>query len=65
MPLIKTTYPARCPKCDADLEGAEIPESIRENYSPPYRFGRVIAVTDRDRDAFDRWRCPDCKHEWR
>lgn len=58
-------HPDQCPKCDADLDGGEIPEDIRHCYSPPYRWGRAISIYDRDADRHDRWQCPDCKHEWR
>jgi hypothetical protein len=63
MSKINMTYPASCPKCEADLDGGEIPEKDRQFYSPPYRFGRVIAVIEDDR--FSRWKCPDCQHQWR
>lgn len=63
MPQVKMSHPERCPRCDADLDGGEIPENIREHYSPPYRFGRVIAIVEDDR--FSRWKCPDCGNQWR
>lgn len=63
--VIKTNFPARCPECDADMDGGEIPEEFRHNYAPPYRWGRCIAVVDPNKDAFSHWQCPDCKHEWR
>lgn len=59
------SHPDRCPKCDADLDGGEIPEDIRHNYSPPYRWGRVISIYDQGADRHDHWKCPDCAHEWR
>lgn len=51
-----------CPKCAADLDGGPIPEYVREHYSPPYRWGRAIGLTDGD--SVYAWRCPDCGHEW-
>ena len=51
-----------CPSCDADLDGGEIPESIRKHYSPPHRWQRVIGLSDGD--SIFAWSCPDCGHEW-
>lgn len=56
--------PGRCPACDADFDGGEIPERIRQHYSPPYRWSRRIAIVDRDLDRCVAYRCPDCAHEW-
>lgn len=52
-----------CSKCGADWDGGEIPENIREHYSPPYRWSRRISVYDRDRDRTVAYRCPDCGDE--
>ena len=56
--------PSHCPECKTDLDGGPIPENIREHYSPPYRWSRVIALIDRDKDRQTHWICPDCKHKW-
>lgn len=60
-----TDLPMHCPKCGSDMDAGEIPEEIREYYSPPYRFRRLISVQDPERDRHDHWQCPDCGHEWR
>lgn len=54
--------PTHCPQCGADFDGGPIPEDIRQHYSPPYRWSRVIGISDRDRLV--EWMCPDCKHTW-
>ena len=53
-----------CPKCNADFDGGEIPENIREYYSPPYRWSRKIGIYDYGKDRTVAWKCPDCGHEW-
>lgn len=55
---------ARCPHCDADLNGDEIPENIREHYRPPYRWRREVAIYCRERDRVTAYECPDCKKQW-
>lgn len=57
--------PDRCPKCNADLDGGEIPEKMREHYSPPFRWSRAISVYNRVFDRHEHWKCPDCGHEWK
>lgn len=54
--------PMECPSCHADLDGGEIAERIREHYSPPYRWSRVVHV--HDLAGHSHWRCPKCGHEW-
>jgi len=58
------SVPTECPKCKADLDGGEIPESIREHYSPPYRWSRCIGIYSTERDRTTHWKCPDCGAEW-
>lgn len=53
-----------CPHCSADLWGDPIPEGIRENYSPPYRWRRDTGISDRDADRIVAWECPDCHKRW-
>jgi uncharacterized C2H2 Zn-finger protein len=53
----------KCPQCGADFDGGEIPNEIRHNYSPPYRWNRAILV--KMRDGEDYWKCPDCNYAWR
>ena len=54
----------RCPKCDADLNGGEIPENIRRHYSPPYRWSRKIRIYSYEADATIGYQCPDCSAIW-
>ena len=61
---MKSLLPKHCPECKADLDGGPIPEDIRENYSPPYRWCRAISVQTWEGDRHEHWRCPDCGHEW-
>lgn len=58
------SYPETCPACGIDLNGEEIPVSMRSSYSPPYRFSRVIGIYDMDADMTIAWKCPDCGHQW-
>lgn len=53
-----------CPSCAADFDGGPIPQEIRHNYSPPYRWSRRISVVDRDSDRAVAFECPDCHHRW-
>lgn len=49
---------SKCPKCGASWDAGAIPEAHREHYTPPFRYSRVIAVTEHDRTV--AWLCPDC-----
>lgn len=68
-PTVKATdiegTPFVCPKCKSDLDGGEIPQNIRANYSPPYRWSRAISIYSIDDDRHDHWQCPDCGHKWK
>lgn len=55
-------YPANCPACRSDMTGDEMSPEHREHYSPPYRWSRVLGISDGD--SVFAWRCPDCAHEW-
>lgn len=50
-----------CPECGADWVEKEIPEELRDRYSPPYFYSRIIGVELIDGDRIDHWTCPDCK----
>lgn len=51
-----------CPKCGVSWDGGPIPADIREHYSPPYRWSRVIGIEYPERyDGVWEWQCPDCK----
>jgi transposase-like protein len=56
--------PWYCPSCSAQLWDKEIPEPIREHYSPPYWYMRRIGIYDRGCDRTVEWRCPSCSHQW-
>jgi hypothetical protein len=56
--------PTECPKCKADLRGADIPPSQQGAYGGETHFTRVIGIYDRYKDRTTHWRCPDCGHEW-
>ena len=58
------SYPTECPQCKADFDAGPIPAGKRHLYAGD-RFLRVISVQNVARDRHDRWRCPDCEHEWR
>lgn len=58
------TEPDRCPHCDADLQGMEIPEEARYNFGGATHFSRRINVYDWNRDRTTHYRCPDCGKEW-
>ena len=51
-----------CPICDADMNDGPIPFEIREHYSPPFRWSRVIVFVWNDRA--DECVCPDCGGKW-
>jgi hypothetical protein len=53
-----------CPMCGADLDGGEIPEESRHQYAPPFRFSRIIAIIDFEKDRTIAYRCPDYLEEW-
>ncbi len=69
-----------CPNCNADLDGDSIWETFfqltgneeeadrkAEMYGANRekgRWGRTIALYDRDKDRTVAWKCPDCEHTW-
>jgi hypothetical protein len=69
-----------CPNCKADLDGDLIFDTGMEMYGTEEnaieyasfygatktegRWGREIAIYDRDKDRTTAYRCPDCGHEW-
>ena len=52
----------RCPHCDADLQGPEIPEESREFYGEFTHFSRKIGISNWD--SVYEWKCPDCGGVW-
>lgn len=55
-----------CPKCEADLRGAEIPEAVRDEwYGGKTHFSRIIGLEIPGvYDGTLIWVCPDCHHKW-
>lgn len=53
--------PNWCPKCEVNLEGAEIPMKDRVAFGGRERFSRIIFVTN---VKPNKCVCPDCGHEW-
>jgi predicted Zn-ribbon and HTH transcriptional regulator len=56
----------KCPKCGSDWDGGDIPKKIRQHYSEPYKWSRVIGFSVRRMtgDRVNCWKCPDCGEEW-
>lgn len=58
-PVVHSTL--RCPACLSSWDGGEIPENIRQHYSPPYRWKKVIGVEIPGvYDGVHHWACPNC-----
>ena len=54
-----------CPHCGVSLIGEEIPEDIRQHYSPPYVWRREIGMEYPEKyDGIWEWKCPDCEKTW-
>ena len=53
-----------CPNCGNSWCAEEIPKKIREHYSPPYFFSKLISLYDRDLDCTTGWKCPFCNAVW-
>lgn len=62
-----------CPKCQSDLDGAEIPEEDLHLYvapgedisRAPRTYSRKIGIEERDiYDGILVWLCPDCRYMW-
>ena len=54
-----------CPECGCSWDGGDIPEDIREHYSEPFKWSRVIGIEDpRIYDGVSWWMCPECKAKW-
>jgi len=59
--MTKEELIGNCPKCGKSWDGGAIPEDLREHYSPPYRWSRVIGIEDpKVYDGVSWWKCPDC-----
>lgn len=69
-----------CPNCNANLEGDLIFDTFLEKYGDEQkaletaemygatrnegRWGREIAIYDREKDRTVAYVCPDCDHQW-
>jgi hypothetical protein len=54
-----------CPVCKCSWDAGDIPEDIREHYSPPYKYSRLIGIEDpKMYDGVSFWKCPDCNSVW-
>lgn len=69
-----------CPNCKVDLDGGSIWQTFFEQYYDEARadeaarmygatrtsgkWGRKLALYDRDKDRTTHWQCPDCQHVW-
>ncbi len=42
----------------------EIESYMKKCYSPPYRWGREIAIYSWEEDRTIQWKCPDCEQTW-
>lgn len=46
------------------MTNEEIKKQIEENYSPPYRFSRLMGIYDDRLDKTVMCQCPDCNKTW-
>ena len=54
-----------CPKCKASWDGGDIPENIRQHYSPPYKWSKLVGIEIQGKyDGVSYWQCPICKTTW-
>lgn len=44
-----------------NMTDEQIEEYVKMHYSPPYRWGRQIGITDLYTDRTEEAACPDCK----
>lgn len=51
---------SHCPQCNSNWHYQEIPEDIRDRYSPPYFYSKVVACSSWGYDRTLYWMCPDC-----
>ena len=55
----------KCPECNFDWDGGDIPKKDREHYSPPYKWSKLIGIEVRDKyDGISYWMCPKCNNQW-
>jgi hypothetical protein len=51
----------KCPYCNMDWDGGEIPKEDRKHYSPPYRWSKIVGVVCPFKDEVIHYECPGCK----
>lgn len=57
------SIPANCPHCGTSLQGAPIPDDLRQHYGDATHFQRFIGVEVAGvYDGALFYRCPDCGH---
>lgn len=57
--------PQNCPECEADFQGAPIPEKSQHMYGGKTHFSRRIGIEITGvYDGVLIWMCPDCGHMW-
>jgi hypothetical protein len=52
-----------CPHCDAELQGAPIPQEQQKSFGATH-YSRKIGIYDITKDRTVKWKCPDCEGEW-
>lgn len=46
-----------------NLTNDQIEANMKEFYSPPYRWSKVIGI-EKDKDIVEYWMCPECECEF-
>lgn len=65
LPPVLSGEELRCPRCLSSWDGGPIPENIREHYSEPYRWSKLIGVeVPGVYDGTLLWKCPTCRTEF-
>ena len=53
-----------CPSCKKNWDGGDIPEDIRQYYSAPFKWSKLIGLETPGFDGISIWVCPFCKTKW-
>lgn len=57
-----TNSTLRCPRCLTSWDGGPIPEAVRQHYSPPYRWSKLVGVEIPGvYDGVHHWKCFSCQ----
>jgi len=63
--MIELDEYGNCPECGSSWDGGDIPEDIREHYSEPFKWSRLIGIEIPEKyDGISYWQCPDCGTKW-